>query len=58
MKSFPKKLFVAKEGTKKNVYYGAQEKIHELTGFVDDAGQLEVGIYELVEVKRFKLEEK
>ena len=58
MKStFPKQLFVAKEGTKKNMYYGAQEKIHELMGFVDERGNLEIATYELVSVKRMRLEE-
>ena len=59
MKSaFPKQLFVAKEGIKKNVYYGADERVEQLYGFVSEKDSaLEVGVYELVEVKRFKLNE-
>jgi len=54
---FPKRLFVAKEGTKKHVYYGAEEEISKLIGFIDEQGTLYIATYELVEVKRWVLEE-
>ena len=31
--------------------------LRKATGFVEESGQLEVGVYELVEVRRFKLKE-
>ena len=54
---FPKHLFVAKEGTKKHVYYGAEEDFNQLVGFIDNKGNLEIATYELVSVKRMRLEE-
>ena len=54
---FPKYLFVAKEGTKKHVYYGAEEEISKLVGFIDDTGTLDIATYELVLVKKMRLEE-
>ena len=54
---FPKQLFVAKEGTTKHTYFGAETEPSKLVGFVDEKGSLEVATYELVEVKKFALVE-
>ena len=54
---FPEYLFVAREGTKKHVYYGAEENISNLVGFIDEHGTLEIATYELVLVKKMRLEE-
>ena len=54
---FPKYLFVAKEGTRKHIYYGAEEDISKLVGFIDEQGNLDIATYELVLVKRMRLEE-
>ena len=54
---FPKYLFVAKEGIKKSIYYGAEEDISRLTGFIDEHGNLDIATYELVIVKHMRLEE-
>ena len=54
---FPKQLFVAKEGTSKHTYFGAEAEPSKLVGFVDEKGSLEVATYELVEVKKFALVE-
>ena len=56
-KKFPKYLFIAKEGTKRSTYYGAEEDISKLLGFIDEKGNLDIATYELVLVKRLSLEE-
>jgi len=57
VQKFPKYLFVAKEGTRKHIYYGAEEDIGKLVGFINEQGNLDIATYELVLVKRMKLEE-
>ena len=54
---FPKQLFVAKYGDIKYKDFEADVKLSKLMGFVDEQGNLEVGVYELIEVKKLTLVE-
>ena len=55
---FPKYLYIAKEGTSKHAYYGAEDDTKKLVGYIDKNGNLDIAIYELVSVKHMQLEEK